>query len=60
MKQQKKQQERQRSINQKNKLYRCSICHFQYKTKAWAEKCEQWCKIHKSCNMDITKYAIIK
>lgn len=42
----------------KQKLYQCPECGFLYKEKEWAEKCEAWCKEHKSCNLEITKYAI--
>lgn len=38
-------------------LYRCSECGFRYKDKEIAEKCQIWCKEHKSCNLDIIKYA---
>jgi len=40
--------------------YECEECHYIYKEKKWAEKCESWCKKHKSCNTDITKHAIKK
>lgn len=39
-------------------LYECSKCGFKYADKEWAEKCEQWCREHRSCNMEITKYAV--
>jgi hypothetical protein len=41
-----------------NKLYRCSECGFEYKEKEWAEKCELWCREHKSCNLEIVKHAL--
>ena len=31
---------------------------FKYKKKEIADKCKEWCKEHKSCNIAITKYAI--
>ncbi len=40
------------------KLYKCPECGLEYKEKEWAEKCEQWCKEHKSCNLEITKHAV--
>jgi len=40
------------------KYYQCGICKFVYKDKNWADKCEEWCKKHKSCNMSITNYAV--
>ena len=42
------------------KLYQCEECGFRYEEKEWAEKCESWCKKYKSCNLEITKYAINK
>lgn len=46
--------------NQKDeeKLYKCSECSFSYKDKKWAEKCEAWCKEHRSCNLDIISSAV--
>lgn len=38
-------------------LYRCEECGFHYQDKALAEKCEVWCKEHKSCNIEITSHA---
>ena len=47
----------QESVNHEE-LYRCPECGFQYREKEWAEKCEKWCKEHKSCNLEITKHAV--
>jgi len=38
-------------------LYECPECHLKYKEKEWAEKCEAWCREHKSCNLEITAHA---
>ena len=38
--------------------YQCEICKFYYKEKSWAEKCEAFCKKHKSCSLEITKHAV--
>lgn len=40
--------------------YECPECGLEYKEKKWAEKCEEWCSKHKSCNLEITKQAIKK
>lgn len=40
------------------KYYKCGICKFKYKEKSLADKCEEWCKKHNSCNIEITKYAV--
>ncbi len=47
-------------------LYQCEECGFHYEDnstllitgKKQAEKCEAWCKEHKSCNIEITASAI--
>jgi len=36
----------------------CPECGLHYTEREWAEKCEAWCKEHKSCNLDIIKHAI--
>ncbi len=40
------------------KCFKCSECGFIYKEKSIAEKCESWCRKHKSCNMKIIAKAI--
>lgn len=44
--------------DKKNKSYYCEECNFKYKEKKFAQKCEEWCKKYKSCNIEITKHAI--
>ena len=39
-------------------IYVCEACSFAYKEKELAEKCEEFCKKHNSCNIEITKYSI--
>ncbi|MEK6862594.1 MAG: hypothetical protein AABW57_00310 [Nanoarchaeota archaeon] len=39
------------------KLYQCKECGLYYRTKELAKKCYNYCKIHKACNIAITKYA---
>jgi len=41
-----------------NILYVCEACGFAYKEKDLAEKCQQWCEQHQSCNLEITQYAV--
>ena len=41
-----------------NELYQCEECGFKYKEKEWAEKCQAWCKEHKSCNLEIIQHAL--
>jgi len=38
--------------------YICEACGFAYKEKELAEKCQQWCKEHQSCNLEITQHAV--
>ena len=40
------------------KLYGCKECNMLYKEKELAEKCEDWCRKHKSCNLEIIKHAV--
>ena len=48
-----------KNTNQNNRSYwQCSECGFKYAEKEWAEKCEAWCREHKTCNVEITKQAI--
>jgi len=43
---------------QGNMVYKCMKCGWLYREIEFAEKCEQWCKKHKSCNLEIAKHAI--
>lgn len=44
--------------NEKTKnYYQCEECGFRYEEREWAEKCEAWCREHKSCNLEITFHA---
>ncbi len=36
--------------------YVCEECGFVYEQKEWAEKCQQWCQQHQSCNLEITQH----
>lgn len=40
------------------RIYRCSECSLGYTDEKIAAACQAWCKKHKSCNLDIIKYAI--
>ena len=41
-----------------NSYWMCEECKLKYEDKSWAERCEAWCKEHKSCNLEITKHAV--
>ncbi|BCX15741.1 MAG: hypothetical protein KatS3mg097_633 [Candidatus Parcubacteria bacterium] len=36
--------------------YECEECHYAYGTEELAQKCENWCKTTRSCNLEIIKY----
>jgi len=40
------------------KTYQCEECGLWYKDKEISEKCQAWCKEHKSCNLEIIKHSI--
>jgi len=39
-------------------LYQCEECGLYYREEETAQKCEDWCKEHNSCNLDIVKDAV--
>lgn len=48
-----------RKVTIKGKVYyQCEIYKFYYQTKGLAQKGEDFCKEHKSCSLEITKYAV--
>ena len=49
-----------REKNKKNRGYYCEECNMAYIDKKKAHECEEWCKKHKSCNLEIIKHAIKK
>lgn len=38
--------------------YECDVCGFKYADRKIAEKCENFCRTHNSCSMEITKSAL--
>ncbi len=46
------------TINDGNKCYYCEECNLIYLNKKKAYECEEWCRKHKSCSLEITKYAL--
>ena len=44
----------------KAEVYACPECGLSYTDKDLAERCEDWCKTHNSCNLEITKHSINK
>ncbi len=43
-----------------NRFYMCEACGFGYKDMQTAKKCENFCKDHNSCSMEITRHAALK
>ena len=39
-------------------VYACEACAFAYEEREWAEKCQEWCQKHQSCNIEIMANAI--
>jgi len=39
-------------------LYQCEECRLKYESPQWAKKCEQWCKEHHTCHVEIIKNAV--
>jgi hypothetical protein len=48
---------KEETINGK-KYYQCEICKFYYLDRSWAKKCENFCKEHSACSVEITKHAV--
>jgi len=46
-------------VTEKKGLFVCEECEFSYKNRDIAQKCEDWCRKHKSCNIEITKNAVV-
>ena len=40
-----------------NTLYVCEECGMAYEEKEWAQKCQEWCHEHHSCNLEIMEHA---
>ncbi len=40
------------------KFYVCEACGFAYEQKEWAQKCQEWCEEHNSCNLEITEHGV--
>lgn len=40
------------------KYFECEICKMDYKEKELAEKCQNWCSSHDSCNSEVIKLSV--
>jgi hypothetical protein len=45
-------------VKEKDKCYLCGECEMGYKDKKKACECEDHCKKHKACNLEIMKHSI--
>ncbi len=36
----------------------CEECGFGYADESWADRCEAWCREHKTCNLEIIKHSV--
>lgn len=48
----------QKIVKEDKECYKCEECDLFYVDKEIAEKCQAWCREHKSCNLEIIKHAI--
>ena len=44
--------------HKKSGLYECKECGLLYEEEEWVDKCEAWCREHKTCNVEIMKHAV--
>ena len=44
--------------NSSRQVFVCSECGMQYAEKEWAQKCQAWCREHKSRNLEIVNHAV--
>lgn len=47
-------------IANKQIYFECKECGVLYKERSWAVKCEEWCSVNKSCNLEIIRHALGK
>ena len=45
-------------VKESEKKFLCEECGMVYLEKDMAQKCEDWCKKYKSCNLEIIKHAV--
>jgi thioredoxin 1 len=49
-----------KSTQQNQTLYQCEACGFGYKEIENAQKCENFCKEHRSCSTEIARHAVFE
>lgn len=45
-------------MNKKPQLYQCPECGLHYRSQQIAKQCEEFCKIHKMCSIEIASQAV--
>jgi len=45
-------------VKEKDGKYQCEQCLMWFHDREIAQKCEDWCKKYKSCNLEIIKQAV--
>ncbi|HLC65656.1 MAG TPA: hypothetical protein VJI46_06055 [Candidatus Nanoarchaeia archaeon] len=47
-----------KKIKKGKKVFMCEECSMKYEDEPIAKKCEEWCRKHHSCNVEITRNAV--
>lgn len=45
-------------MSNKQQFFQCPECELHYRSQEIAKKCEEFCKAHNACSVEITRYAI--
>lgn len=38
--------------------YQCAVCKLEFLSQELAQQCEEWCRTHESCNLEIGRRAV--
>ncbi|MGB9613693.1 MAG: hypothetical protein ACPL4K_05945 [Candidatus Margulisiibacteriota bacterium] len=44
--------------DKKEEIFKCRVCGLTYREKEWADKCQEWCSTHDSCNLEVIMHSI--
>lgn len=50
--------EKSDELKDNTKIYQCIECGLHYTDNQMAKECEDFCRDHNACSLDITKYSI--
>jgi len=45
-------------MRKKETFFTCGECGLAYQEKNWAQACEEFCRAHKSCSLEIIRHAV--